>query len=190
MNHPNSLLSQGFTIWLTGLPGSGKTTLATHLEQALRAMNIPTYVLDGDKLRHGLNADLGFTPEARSENCRRIGEVAKLFAEAGMVCIVACISPYAEDREAVRKRHYPYDFIEIFVNCPIEICEARDPKGLYRKARQGEIACFTGISAPYESPKTPQLEVHTDQQNPSAGTDCIIRYLQKQGYIFVRPQTS
>jgi bifunctional enzyme CysN/CysC len=153
--------TRGATIWLTGLSGSGKSTIAAALEQRLVAQGIPAYMLDGDNLRHGLNGDLGFAEADRAENVRRAGEVARLFADAGMVAIVPLISPYVADRGRVRARHEENDirFIEVFVDTPIEECERRDPKGLYAKARAGELKNFTGIDDPYEAPNDPDLRL-------------------------------
>jgi adenylyl-sulfate kinase len=151
----------GTTIWLTGLSGSGKSTIAAVLEQRLVARGIPAYMLDGDNLRHGLNGDLGFAEADRAENVRRAGEVAVLFADAGMVAIVPLISPYVADRDRVRARHEERDlrFLEVFVDTPLEECERRDPKGLYAKARAGELPNFTGIDDPYEAPSHPDLHL-------------------------------
>lgn len=149
----------GMTVWLTGLSGSGKSTVAVALEQHLVERGIPAYLLDGDNLRHGLNGDLGFDAASRNENVRRAGEVALLFADAGVVAIVPLISPYRADRDRVRARHAETGvrFVEVYVDTPIELCEQRDPKGLYAKARSGEITGFTGIDDPYEAPETPEL---------------------------------
>ena len=152
----------GAVIWLTGLSGSGKSTIAHALEERLLTNDIHTIVLDGDKIRKGLCADLGFSPEDRTENIRRIGEVAKLFHDACTVTIVAFISPYREDREKARSMLADGHFIEVFVDCPLVVCEKRDPKGLYKKARSGEIREFTGVSAPYEPPLKPEVHLHTD----------------------------
>ncbi len=153
--------TRGATVWLTGLSGSGKSTIAAALEQRLVAAGIPAYVLDGDNLRHGLNGDLGFAEADRAENVRRAGEVACLFADAGLVAIVPLISPYLADRERVRARHVAGDlrFFEVFVDTPLEECERRDPKGLYAKARAGELPHFTGIDDPYEAPVDPDLHL-------------------------------
>jgi bifunctional enzyme CysN/CysC len=151
----------GAVVWMTGLPGAGKSTLAMALEGALVEAGYAAYVLDGDNLRHGLNADLGFGPDARRENVRRAGEVAALFADAGLVCIVALISPYRDDRERARAAAGTHPFFEIFVDAPLAVCEARDPKGLYRKARAHQITGFTGIDAPYERPHAPDLVIDT-----------------------------
>jgi bifunctional enzyme CysN/CysC len=153
--------TRGATIWLTGLSGSGKSTIAAALERQLVARDIPAYMLDGDNLRHGLNGDLGFSDADRAENVRRAGEVACLFADAGMIAIVPLISPYIADRHRVRARHESggLRFIEVFVDTPLEECERRDPKGLYAKARAGEIKHFTGIDDPYEAPTDPELRI-------------------------------
>lgn len=148
-------------LWFTGLSGAGKSTLAHAVEEALHAQGCSTFVLDGDNVRHGLCADLGFTHDARVENIRRVGEVAKLFLEAGVITLTAFISPYQADRHQVRLLVPDGDFIEIYCHCPIEVCEQRDVKGLYAKARQGLIADFTGISSPYEAPESPELSLDT-----------------------------
>jgi len=149
------------TVWFTGLSGSGKSTLAFAVEQALVDQGVAAYVLDGDNIRHGLNRDLGFAPQDRTENIRRIGEVCRLFQDAGMVVLSAFISPYVADRDAVRALHSKGSFVEVFVDTPLEVCEARDVKGLYAKARAGEISGFTGVSAPYEPPVRPEIRVDT-----------------------------
>ncbi|HMT27711.1 MAG TPA: adenylyl-sulfate kinase [Bacteroidia bacterium] len=146
-------------IWFTGLSGSGKSTLANAVEQQLFEKGLRTYVLDGDNIRHGLNNNVDFTPEGRSENIRRIGEVSKLFIDAGIIVLTAFISPFRADRDRVRALVNPEEFVEIFVDCPLEICEQRDVKGLYKKARAGEISDFTGISSPFEVPEKPELIV-------------------------------
>lgn len=151
------------TVWFTGLSGSGKSTLAFAVEEALIARGIATYVLDGDNIRFGLNRDLGFSPDDRTENIRRIGEVCRLFQDAGLVVLTAFISPYQADREQVRSLHPDESFVEVFVDTPLELCESRDVKGLYAKARAGEIPEFSGISAPYEKPTAPELIVDTTQ---------------------------
>ena len=151
------------TVWFTGLSGSGKSTLAFAVEQALINKGVAAYVLDGDNVRFGLNRDLGFAPEDRAENIRRIGEVCRLFQDAGMVVLTAFVSPYRADRDAVRALHPPGTFVEVFVDTPLEVCEERDVKGLYAKARAGEIPEFTGISAPYEPPANPEITVDTSQ---------------------------
>ena len=157
-----ALLGQrGVTIWLTGLSGSGKSTVAVAAEQALIRRGHAAFVLDGDNVRHGLNQNLGFSPEDRTENIRRIGEVAKLFADAGMIVLTSFISPYREDRDRVRALHEEGRFLEVFVAADLATCESRDVKGLYKKARAGEIPEFTGISAPYEEPLRPELVLDT-----------------------------
>ena len=152
---------ESYTIWFTGLSGSGKSTLAFAVERALIDKGVAAYVLDGDNIRFGLNRDLGFSPEDRTENIRRIGEVCRLFQDAGMVVLTAFISPYAADRAQVRSIHPAGRFVEVFVDTPLEVCEARDVKGLYAKARAGEIGEFSGISAPYEVPANPEITVDT-----------------------------
>ena len=149
------------TVWFTGLSGSGKTTLALALEAELHSRKVGSYVLDGDNIRFGLNRDLGFSPADRTENIRRVGEVARLFCDSGLIVLTAFISPYLRDRELVRSLHTPSTFVEVYLNTPLEECERRDEKGLYRKARNGEIEEFTGISAPYEPPVNPELVVDT-----------------------------
>jgi len=154
---------ESYTVWFTGLSGSGKSTLAFALEEALVAKGVAAYVLDGDNVRFGLNRDLGFSPEDRTENIRRIGEVCRLFQDSGMVVLTAFISPYVVDRAQVRALHPEGRFIEVFVDTPIEVCESRDVKGLYARARAGEIPEFSGISAPYEAPQNPEIRVDTSR---------------------------
>lgn len=154
---------EGQTVWFTGLSGSGKSTLAFAVEEALIARNVAAYVLDGDNVRMGLNRDLGFSPDDRTENIRRIGEVCRLFQDAGLVVLTAFISPYRTDREAVRALHPDGTFTEVFVDTSLEVCEERDVKGLYSRARAGEIPDFSGISAPYETPISPDLRIDTGQ---------------------------
>jgi bifunctional enzyme CysN/CysC len=170
----------GCVLWLTGLSGSGKSTIATELERELFNLGRHVYVLDGDNIRHGLCSDLGFSPKDRTENIRRIGEVAKLFADAGVICITAFISPYRADRDLVRKIIPRDRFMEVFVNAPLEVCEQRDPKGLYAKARAKEIKEFTGISAPYEAPLNPEVELRTDQMTIAESVARIVEHLQVQ----------
>ena len=169
---------EGLTVWLTGLSGSGKSTVAVALEQRLVAAGIPAYLLDGDNLRHGLNGDLGFDAASRNENVRRAGEVATLFADAGVVAIVPLISPYRADRDRARARHSELGlrFVEVFVDTPIELCEERDPKGLYAKARAGEITGFTGIDDPYEAPLDPEL-VLTPGPTPAEAAAAVAELL-------------
>jgi bifunctional enzyme CysN/CysC len=170
-SHPGSI------VWFTGLSGSGKSTISTELERELFNLGKHAYVLDGDNIRHGLNRDLGFSPEDRKENIRRIGEVAKLFADSGIICITSFISPYRSDRDMVRKMVKDGQFIEVYVNAPIEVCEQRDPKGLYAKARANEIKEFTGVSAPYEAPEKPEIELHTERLTVAESVARIIEYL-------------
>ena len=166
-------------IWLTGLSGSGKSTTANNLQQALSNLGVATYLLDGDLLRDGLCKDLGFSAEDRNENIRRIGEVARLMVDAGLIVISATISPFTQMRDSVRARFGPGQFIEVFVDAPLAECEARDPKGLYRRARAGEIANFTGIGSAYESPLTPEVHLHTHQQSPEQCVEAILAYLRQ-----------
>lgn len=161
-------------LWLTGLSGSGKSTIADRVEQSLHEQGYKTYLLDGDNIRHGLNNNIDFSEEGRKENIRRIGEVAKLFLDAGIIVISAFISPFREDRETVRNLLKEGEFIEIHVDCPLEICEQRDVKGLYAKARRGEIPNFTGISSPFEVPTHPEITVHTDLEKLD---DCVNKIL-------------
>jgi bifunctional enzyme CysN/CysC len=170
---------RGGILWFTGLSGAGKSTLAVELERALFEKGFQVMLLDGDNVRKGLSADLGFSPEDRTENIRRIGEVAGLFAEAGMIVVTAFISPYRADRDRIRAQHPGY-FHEVFINAPLEICEQRDTKGLYRKARAGEIKEFTGVSAPYEAPLKPDLMIPTAE---TAVEDCVrqlVGYVERQ----------
>ena len=175
--------NKGCTIWMTGLSGSGKSTLAVALEKKLWDRGIRSYVLDGDNIRHGLNKDLGFSPKDRTENIRRIGEVAKLFTDAGVINVTAFISPYRADRDSVRALMAEGDFIEVLVDCPVEVCERRDVKGLYKKARAGEIPEFTGISAPYEAPLSPELTVNTDRHSEEECLVQLLEFLETKGYV-------
>lgn len=170
-------------VWFTGLPSSGKSTVAGEVEHQLHKKGIRTYLLDGDNVRHGLNSNLGFSPEDREENIRRIGEVAKLFVDAGMITFVAFISPYKKDRERARHILEGGEFIEIYVKCPVEVCERRDPKGQYQKARNGEIKAFTGISAPYEEPLEPEIVLETDRLSVDESVKKIISHLEKKKMI-------
>lgn len=163
-------------LWLTGLSGSGKSTIADRVEQVLHEQGYKTYLLDGDNIRHGLNSNIDFSESGRKENIRRIGEVAKLFLDAGIIVISAFISPFREDRETVRNLLKAGEFIEIHVDCPLEICEQRDVKGLYAKARRGEIPNFTGISSPFEIPTHPEITVHTDQEKLDDSVNKILSY--------------
>ena len=170
-------------LWFTGLSGSGKSTVANATEKILHDMGLHTYILDGDNVRMGLNKDLGFSPEDRTENIRRITEVAKLFADSGSIVLTAFISPYREDRDKARAIISNEDFIEIFVSADLSVCEARDPKGLYKKARAGEIKGFTGIDAPYEEPLNPELIVETDKNDIEASAQIVVDYLLEKGII-------
>ncbi len=174
---------KGVTIWLTGLSGAGKSTIAVELEHALVENGHQAYILDGDNIRHGLNKNLGFSPEDRAENIRRIGEVAKLFTDANIITITAFISPYRKDREEARALQKEGEFIEVYVKCPVEVCEERDVKGLYKKARAGEIKEFTGISAPYEEPLDPEITIDTSRLSVEESTRTIIGYLEEKGYV-------
>ena len=174
---------KGVTIWLTGLSGSGKSTIAVELEHALLENSHQAYILDGDNIRHGLNKNLGFSPEDRSENIRRIGEVARLFTDANIITITAFISPYRQDRENARKLQKDGEFIEVYVKCPLDVCEQRDTKGLYKKARAGEVKEFTGISAPYEEPLNPEITIDTSKLSVEESTKAILSYLEKKGYV-------
>jgi bifunctional enzyme CysN/CysC len=174
--------SAGATVWFTGLSGSGKSTVAAVVERSLVAVGRPAYLLDGDNLRHGLNADLGFSAADRTENIRRVGEVARLFADAGVVALVPVISPYRADRDRVRSIHddVGLPFLEVFVDTPLSVCEQRDPKGLYAKARAGEIRGFTGIDDPYEAPADPDLRLTPGDGGPEAQADLVLRALDKR----------
>ena len=174
---------KGCTVWLTGLSGSGKSTIAVDLEKRLLERGVHAYILDGDNVRHGLNKNLGFSPADRTENIRRIGEVAKLFTDAGLVTLTAFISPYRADRDQVRALMQPGEFIEVHIDCPVEVCEQRDVKGLYKKARAGEIKEFTGISAPYEAPLQPEMSIDTSGQSVEASALQILAYLEKRGVV-------
>ncbi len=178
---------RGACLWFTGLSGSGKSVIAHEVENQLFEKGVRTYVLDGDNIRHGLNRDLGFSPEDRTENIRRIGEVAKLFVDAGIMVMTAFISPYREDRNQVRRLMKDGEFIEIYVEADLETCEQRDPKGLYKKARAGEIKEFTGISAPYEPPSNPELVINTTQETDvKKNARKVIQYLEENGYLSVK----
>lgn len=170
-------------LWFTGLSGSGKSTIANAVSTELFRMGINEYVLDGDNIRHGLNRDLGFTEEDRTENIRRIGEVAKLFVDSGAIVTTAFISPFQSDRDQVRALFNEGEFIEVFVDCPIEECERRDPKQLYAKARRGEIKDFTGIDSPYEAPPEPELIIRSDQLSVEEAVKEILKYLESKKII-------
>ena len=175
---------RAFTIWFTGHSASGKSTLANATEKALHERGCHTYILDGDNVRHGLNKDLGFSPEDRTENIRRIGEVASLLRQCGVINLIAFISPYRTDRRAARElANGDGTFVEVYVDCPIEVCEQRDPKGIYKKAREGIIKEFTGISAPYEPPEKPEIHIRTDKHSIEECVQMIIDYLVKHLYI-------
>jgi len=174
---------RGVVIWYTGLSGSGKSTLANAVAGALYEKQCQAYVLDGDNIRHGLNKDLGFSPEDRNENIRRIGEVAHLFADAGIIAMTAFISPYRADRQRARELNPDGGFIEVYCECPLDVCEQRDPKGLYQKARAGQIKEFTGIDAPYEAPEIPEVTVNTGTESPEESVAKVIAYLQEQGIV-------
>jgi adenylyl-sulfate kinase len=171
----------GATVWLTGLSGSGKSTVAVEVERLLVAEGRPAYILDGDNLRHGLNADLGFSPADRTENIRRVGEVARLMADAGVVALVPVISPYRADRDRARAIHDDAEvpFLEVFVDTPLDVCESRDPKGLYAKARAGEITGFTGVDAPYEAPAAPDLRLTPADGDPTSQAAAVLATLAK-----------
>lgn len=166
-----------FLLWFTGLSASGKSTLANIVEQKLFKMNYKTYLLDGDNVRHGLNNDLGFDEESRIENIRRIGEVSKLFLDSGIIALTAFISPFKSDRKLVRELFQKGQFLEVFIDSSLEVCESRDPKGMYAKARTGEIKNFTGISSPYEPPKNPEIHVINNSITLDEASDQIIAYL-------------
>jgi adenylyl-sulfate kinase len=165
-------------IWFTGLSGSGKSTIAGKVEELLNQRGFLTYLLDGDNIRTGLNKNLGFSDEDRNENIRRIAEVAKLFLDAGVVVLAAFISPFKSDRKMVRDLVDKGEFIEVFVNCPQEICEQRDPKGLYKKARAGEIKNFTGVDSPFEVPERPEIEIRSDQESPEQSAEKIVMLIR------------
>jgi len=176
--------NKGVILWYTGLSGCGKSTIANAVEKKIFDDGYHTYVLDGDNIRFGLNSNLGFSPEDRTENIRRIGEVAKLFVDAGIVVSTAFISPYRKDRDRVRHIVEEGDMIEIFIKCDLNICEERDAKGLYKKARAGEIPEFTGISAPYEEPKNPELVIDSGKYSVEECANMIIDYLKHGNYLY------
>jgi len=178
-----SLAQKPFLLWFTGLSASGKSTIANIIEQKLFELNYKTYLLDGDNVRHGLNKDLGFDEKSRVENIRRIGEVAKLFNDAGLIVLTAFISPFKSDRKMVRDLFKESDFLEVFIDASIEICEKRDPKGMYKKARSGEIKNFTGISSPYEAPENPEIHVINNELSLEEASDKIVQYLIENNYI-------
>lgn len=164
-------------IWFTGLSGAGKTTIANLLEKTLLERGIHTYLLDGDNIRHGLNKDLGFSDADRAENIRRVAEVARLMYDAGLVVITSFISPFSADREMARGLFQQGDFIEVFIETPIKVCEERDPKGLYAKVRQGELKGFSGIDSPYETPRSPEIVIRTEEQSPVASVEKLLSVL-------------
>jgi adenylylsulfate kinase len=171
---------KGVVLWFTGLSGSGKSTIANALEKQLVAQNIHTYTLDGDNVRKGLNNNLAFSPEDRTENIRRIAEVSKLMLDAGLVVLSAFVSPYLKDREGVRSTVGAENFIEIYINTPLSVCEKRDVKGLYAKARKGEVKDFTGISAPYEAPINPDIEIKTEELTIDESVAKILKYIEQK----------
>ncbi|XP_057982860.1 adenylyl-sulfate kinase 3 [Malania oleifera] len=181
------LLNQkGCVLWITGLSGSGKSTLACTVGRELHSRGKLSYILDGDNLRHGLNKDLGFKPDDRTENIRRVGEVAKLFADAGLICIASLISPYRKDRDACRAMLPDANFIEVFMNMPLELCEGRDAKGLYKLARAGKIKGFTGIDDPYETPLNCEIEIQMRDgvcPTPGAMAGEVVCYLEEKGFL-------
>jgi adenylylsulfate kinase len=179
------LKQRGATIWFTGLSGSGKSTIAVALEQALYSVGKLSYRLDGDNVRLGINKNLGFSEEDRKENIRRIGEIAKLFGDAGVISLSSFISPYLADRDEVRHLHEQagLEFIEVHVDCSLAVAEERDPKGLYKKARAGEIKNFTGIDDPYEAPEGPEIQLHTDKMSLEEEVQIILDHLTENGFI-------
>ncbi|KAJ1688561.1 hypothetical protein LUZ63_019951 [Rhynchospora breviuscula] len=180
------LKQKGCVVWITGLSGSGKSTLACTLGRELHSRRKLAYVLDGDNLRHGLNKDLAFSAQDRTENIRRVGEVAKLFADAGLICIASLISPYRRDRDSCRAMLPDASFIEVFLNMPLEVCESRDPKGLYKLARAGKIKGFTGIDDPYEPPLNCEIEIKQEEgscPSPSAMAGQVVSYLEEKGFL-------
>ncbi len=178
LNNHGSLI-----LWFTGLPSSGKSTIANELEKKLITLGTRTYILDGDNVRMGLCKDLGFSEEDRGENIRRIGEVSKLFVDAGCIVLSAFVSPYIKDRDAVRELVEEGEFVEVFVDAPLEVCEERDVKGLYKKAREGIIKGFTGIDDPYEAPLNPEITIDTSKLSLDEGVDIVFDYLEKRGVL-------
>ncbi|MEI6125794.1 MAG: adenylyl-sulfate kinase [Pseudomonadota bacterium] len=174
---------KGAALWFTGLSGSGKSTIAHEVESRLYDLGCHTFVLDGDNVRHGLNSNLGFSPEDRTENIRRLAEVVRLFVDAGLIVLTAFISPYREDRNRARRLLEPGGFFEVYCRCSLSECETRDPKGLYKKARSGEISEFTGLSAPYEEPDHPEIRIDTEKQSVDACAELIIRQLKTKGVL-------
>ena len=186
----NLLDQSGCVLWFTGLSGSGKSTLAHEVENVLFQRGHLTYVLDGDNIRRGLNKNLGFSPEDRAENIRRIGEVSKLFVDAGVIVMTAFISPYREDRDNARSLIRDGRFVEVFVDCALEVCEERDTKGMYKRARAGEIKEFTGISAPYEPPIHPEVMLNTDAQSVAESTQLVLDFLEQKKLVPVNAETT
>jgi len=174
---------KGLVIWFTGLSASGKSTIARHLEKQLYNIGCSTYVFDGDNVRHGLCGDLGFSPEDREENIRRIGEMVNLYDDAGIIGIAAFISPYRKDRESIRELVGKDRFMEIYIECPVDVCAARDQKGIYEKARTGVIKDFTGISAPYEPPENPALVIHSDQEDSMEASQRVLDLIKERQII-------
>jgi len=170
-------------LWFTGLSGSGKSTVANTVESKLLELQKHTYLLDGDNIRMGLNKGLTFSDEDRVENIRRIGEVSKLFVDSGLIVLTAFISPFQEDRDMVRGLMETSEFIEVYIDTPLEVCESRDPKGLYQKARNGDIPNFTGISSPYEAPNKAEIHIKTDTMSIEECTDKVVKYLKERGYL-------
>jgi len=183
----NRLGQKGVTLWFTGLSGSGKSTVAVALEKALHRLGKLSYRLDGDNIRLGINRNLGFSSTDRTENIRRIGEISKLYCDTGIITLNSFISPYREDRNQVRRIHEEggYNFIEVHVNCSLECAEERDPKGLYKKARAGEIKNFTGIDDPYEAPENPEITLNTDTMSIEEEIEIILNYLQENRYLIL-----
>ncbi len=174
---------KSFILWFTGLSGSGKSTLAHYVENILFERGYRTYVIDGDNIRHGLCSDLGFSEKDRRENIRRVGDMSRHFLEAGVITLAALISPFLRDRQLLRSSVAEGDFIEIYCNAPLTVCECRDPKGLYHKARAGEIAEFTGISSPYETPDNPEITVMTGEETIQTCSQAVIEYLERKGKL-------
>lgn len=179
---------QPVCLWFTGLSGSGKSTVANAVESKLLQMGKHSYLLDGDNVRHGLNKDLGFSDEDRVENIRRIGEVVKLFVDAGNIVLTAFISPFVSDRQQVRNLMQEGEFLEVFVDTPLEVCEARDPKGLYKKARAGEIKHFTGIDSEYQAPVNPEIHLKTEKLGIEGCVDYVVNELEKKGYLNLKDE--
>lgn len=177
-------------VWLTGLPSSGKSTIANQLEYSLFRYGARSYILDGDNIRHGLNRNLSFSSQDRKENLRRVGEVSKLFVDAGLITIVAFVSPFREDRQMVREMFGKEEFLEVYIKCSLEVCELRDPKGLYKKARRGEIPNFTGVNHPYEAPEKPELVVETDKASLDDCVKQIFQFLVERRVITLADETA